>query len=142
MSILSEPSDKEFKALLSSSSEQRYKYFFNRVAVTEKLWLLFVKEEVLELKNESKKWVIPVWPYKRYAEVFCLDKCHHLKNLSCEIRQVNIFISKSKKLIDEEYSTIAIFPVKDEKVKELTIEQFEEEFQYEYQQVSENPTSW
>ncbi|PLS18236.1 DUF2750 domain-containing protein [Bacillus sp. M6-12] len=61
-------SPKEFEAVFHSPVQVRYEYFIKRAADFEEVWVLTNEGEVALSGNENDELLLPLWPFKEYAE--------------------------------------------------------------------------
>src|SRR5215204_3224695 len=104
--------DEEFESVTSLPAAERYSYTIKRIADREKIWSLATKDGWALLGDDEGHELIPVWPHKRFAEVFTIGCWNNY-----EPRAVNLEVWMELYLpdIDWDRKMLAVFPVhKDE----------------------------
>lgn len=102
--------DKEINAISGKSPDVRYGYSLKRIADNDCLWVLASKEgNFFCIQDEGLK-VLPIWPFKEYAEKYILARG---KEEDC--KAFGISLEKfSDELVDflcENGMPICVFPI-------------------------------
>lgn len=129
MNIGDIPEDLEVEAVFSATSEQRRKYFFERIMYTGSVWLILIEENPLELKRENGGWTIPIWPFETYSKRYTDKFCRHFSKIEFFSQEIGQFLINANEFIEQEYSTISIFPGRNNTAIEYTVEELSNQIQ-------------
>ena len=104
-------SKEEVDALIKCPSDVRYQYSLKRIADTEVMWSVADEEESCIIQTHDNQRLLPIWPFKEYAQVYGVDKTKEYKYIPI-ILDINVdsFID----LIAQEKLLINVFPTEKE----------------------------
>lgn len=106
----------EIKALMRCQPEVRYQYTLKRIADTEYLWSIIGNDSSFEILTYGNKRLFPIWPFKEYAEAFCInDKA----NFKCYAISLNYFEDSVIDFICENGLLISVFPTEREPIGKI-----------------------
>ncbi len=104
-------SSQEKQALLSCSSDIRYKYSIKRIADTEIIWTLGLQDESFAVQKNGNDKFFLVWNSKDFADIF---GSKYLKEYVCIPIPLEIFEEKTIDYICESGCLINVFPTQTE----------------------------
>lgn len=109
---LEDVGEKEFYSLVISNYHKRVKYFRNRVADKQTMWLMGNDEGFFTDSDTNGNEVLILWPYKEYAEYVLFDN----KSFISELTEVEIheFLENSIEYLDENNIKLMVFPTRDD----------------------------
>ena len=75
----------EFKNVISLSAEKRYEYCIKRIADNEMVWSLHNNDGWALSFDDNCNEVIPIWPYKEFAQAYANGHWVHFDPTSIEL---------------------------------------------------------
>lgn len=62
------PDPKEIDTVLRLNLQQKYRYFVSKVADWGEVWVIFCQEELVTMRDNNRRLLLPVWPAQAYAQ--------------------------------------------------------------------------
>ena len=84
----------EMESVLQQDSTVQFEYFIKRVADFEEIWIMSDTNGMFLLEAEKDKFVLPVWPFKEYADLFREEV-----NQECKLEAVSIYDFLEEELV-------------------------------------------
>lgn len=60
------PDPKEIDTVLRLNLQQKYRYFVSKVADWGEVWGIFCQEELVTMRDNNRRLLLPVWPAQAY----------------------------------------------------------------------------
>ncbi len=99
---------KEINSVLAQDKKVQFEYLIKRVADFEEIWLINDSNGLVLLEAETNQFVLPVWPFKEYAELFCVED---YKECIPEAVSLYDFLEEDLISLKENKCQIGIMPV-------------------------------
>lgn len=98
----------EMETVLQQDSRVQFEYFIKRVADFEEIWIISDTNGMVLLEAEKNKFVLPVWPFKEYADLYRKEG-----NQECKLEAVSIYDFLEEELVSlsENGYDLAIMPI-------------------------------
>ena len=109
--VLKEVNEKEFYNVINSDFHKRVKYFKNRVAGKETMWLMGSDDSFFTDLDNNGNEVLLVWPYKEYAEYTVFENTTFVSQL-VEV-EIHDFLETCISYLQEKNIKLMVFPVKE-----------------------------
>ena len=101
----------EIKAMLSCPANTRYQYTIKRIADTETMWTLGMKDGSFAIQQNEEKHLLPLWSSKEFAEIF---GSKYLDDYVCIPISLDVFEESTIDFICEGGYSINVFPTQNE----------------------------
>lgn len=119
---------KEFESVLVLSAEERYKYSIKKIVGLNELWLISDREGYATYKDDSGKFVFPIWPHELFAQECCIEEYSSYKPERMELTE---FLEEQAPEIEENGDLITMLPLKGGKGVIVELEKFLEDLDEE-----------
>ncbi len=103
-----EISDGEFRGVTALTGPERYSHFVRQVADFGEVWSLRTQEGWVSMGTDSGSRSMPVWPHRRFAEVFATGDWSNAKAESIDI---NAWMERWLPGMSSDGIQVAVFPV-------------------------------
>lgn len=119
---------KEIDTVVQQSKEVQFKYSIKRIADFEEIWVIADDSGIIMLKSSTNSFVLPVWPFKEFAELFCVNEYK-----SCYPESISIYDFMENELLElkERSYELSILPVHGKSSIVVSSEIFEKELNVE-----------
>lgn len=102
--------DKEINAILSKSQDVRYSYSLKRIADNDCLWILTTKAGHFISIQEEGQSMLPIWPFKEYANQYLLTLGFE-KDCRCVEIDIEKFTNEIVDYLCDNSIKVCVFPI-------------------------------
>ena len=128
-----EISDAEFRGVTALTGPERYSHFVRQVADFQEIWSLRTADGWVSMGDDAGARSIPVWPHRRYAEVFATGDWSDAEPTSIEME---VWMERWLPGMAGDGVGVAVFPVVAQKVHGVVVppEQLQRDLEQELEQ--------
>lgn len=127
-----EISDAEFRGVTALTGPERYSHFVRQVADFQEVWSLRTLDGWVSMGVDAGSRSIPVWPHKRYAEVFATGDWSDAEAASIEMV---VWMERWLPGMAGDGVQVAVFPVVAQKQRGVVVSA--EQLQHDLEQALE-----
>ena len=113
--------EKEISSMINQDANTRLEYTIKRIVDFDVVWFIERNEKFVLLKDNFDNTIVPVWPFKEFAELFVVGEY-----ADCKVNSVNMddFLEFDIPVFQREKFKISLFPLNTGKGSVIEIDLF------------------